>query len=146
MNEKDLKLTDLDYAIADHHLQMMKAALPYMEIDQQRTMSMYIKWNELMRTRDFFEENGDGMISICSLDENHVSPTDMLTAVKPYANQREQEIIDLLARLLTSRGKNPAGRSPLSFEQLKAVLPPEQQARFESMQMMIQTMQAMGQL
>ena len=50
MSEKELKLTDLDYAIGDHHLQMLKAALPYMEIPQQRAMSMFVKWNELMRT------------------------------------------------------------------------------------------------
>lgn len=28
MSEKELKLTDLDYATGDHHLQMVKAALP----------------------------------------------------------------------------------------------------------------------
>ena len=90
MSEKELKLTDLDYAIGDHHLQMLKAALPYMEIPQQRAMSMFVKWNELMRTMEFFEENNDGMMSICSLDADRVSATDMLEAVKPYANQREQ--------------------------------------------------------
>ena len=55
MNEKELKLTDLDYAIGDHHIQMLKAALPYMEIAQQRAMSFFIKWNELVRTMAFFE-------------------------------------------------------------------------------------------
>ena len=54
MNEKELKLTDLDYAIGSHHLQMMKAALPYMEIAQQRTLSLFIKWNELKRPMEFF--------------------------------------------------------------------------------------------
>ena len=32
MSEKELKLTDLDYATGDHHLQMVKAALPYLDI------------------------------------------------------------------------------------------------------------------
>lgn len=32
MNEKDLMLTDLDYAIGDRRMQMLKAAIPYMEI------------------------------------------------------------------------------------------------------------------
>ena len=54
MIEKELKLTDLDYAIADHHMQMLKAALPYMKIPEQRALSFFIKWNELMRTMDFF--------------------------------------------------------------------------------------------
>ena len=57
MSDRELKLTDLDYAIADHHLQMMKAALPYMEIPQQRTVSLLVKWQELMHTSEFFRKN-----------------------------------------------------------------------------------------
>ena len=45
MNEKDLMLTDLDYAIGDRRMQMLKAAIPYMEISQQRALSMFIKWS-----------------------------------------------------------------------------------------------------
>ena len=140
MNEKDLMLTDLDYAIGDHHMQMLKAALPYMEIPQQRTMSMFIKWNELMRTMEFFQENGDGMMSVCSLDNSHVSPADMLTAVKPYANQREQEVIDIMTNVLSGRNARGNGRSPVSIDQLLSLLPPEQQTRFETIQLMMQTM------
>ena len=36
MEKDEFKLTDLDYLIGDHHLQMIKAALPYMQISQQR--------------------------------------------------------------------------------------------------------------
>lgn len=140
MSEKELKLTDLDYAIGDHHMQMLKAALPYMEIAQQRSISLFIKWNELMRTMEFFDENGDGMMSICSLDENHVSPVDMLAAIKPYANQREQEIIDMLTQFISNRKNRSSGRNPIPFEQILSILPPEQQSRFETIQLMMQTL------
>ena len=73
MNEKDLMLTDLDYAIGDRRMQMLKAAIPYMEISQQRALSMFIKWRELVRTMEFFNENGDGMMSVCSLEKGHTS-------------------------------------------------------------------------
>lgn len=139
MNEKELKLTDLDYAIADHHLQMLKAALPYMDIPQQRSMSLFIKWNELIRTRNFFSENNEGMMSVCSLDESRTSPADMLEAIKPYANQREQDTIDLMSKLLSSR-MNRNGKPPISADQLLTFLPPEQQSRFETLQMVMQTM------
>ncbi len=136
MNGKELKLTDLDYAVGSHRLQMMKAALPYMEIPQQRTMSMFIKWNELMRTMEFFEDNEDGMLSVCSLDSSHSSPADMLRAIKPYANEREQEIIDIMEKFT----ENPASRGPIRMEQLISLLPPEQQSRFETIQLMMQTL------
>lgn len=139
MNEKDLKLTDLDYAIADHHMQMLKAALPYMEIPQQRSMSVFIKWNELMRTMSFFSENNEGMMSICSLDEEHTSPTDMLAAVKPYASPKEQDMIDILSKLIPRR-RGRDNKSPLSMDQLLSILPPEQQSRFETIQLVMQTL------
>lgn len=139
MNEHDLKLTDLDYAIADHHIQMLKAAIPYMEIPRQRTVSLFIKTQELMRTRFFFDENDMGMMSVCSLDQSRTSTTDMLEAVKPYAAPKEQELIDVMMKLLTNRtSKN--GRSPVPFEQLIAIMPPEQQSKFETIQLMMQTL------
>lgn len=139
MSDKELKLTDLDYAIASHHLQMLKAALPYMDIPSQRAISMFIKYSELRRTMDFFQENDEGMMSVCSLDEEHVSASDMLDAVKPYANQKEQELIDTLSRFLSGRKNRESGRSSISLEQILSLLPPEQQSRFETLQMMMQT-------
>lgn len=141
MNEKELKLTDLDYAVGSHHLQMMKAALPYMEIPQQRIFSVFIKWNELWRTMDFFRANDDGMLSVCALEAGHSTPADMLGAVRPYANEEEQEIIDMMMRVIQAKGpRRDQGGPPLSFEQLLAVLSPEQRSRFETIRLMIQTM------
>ena len=139
MNERDLKLTDLDYAIADHHVQMLKAAIPYMEIPQQRHVSVIIKLQELARTKKFFEENDLGMMSVCSLDQEHTSVPDMLEAVRPYANPKEQELIDMMARILSSR-QNRAGRSPITPEQILSIMPQEQQTKFETLQMMMQTL------
>jgi len=139
MNEKDLKLTDLDYAIADHHMQMLKAALPYMKIAQQRSLSMFIKWNELVRTMNFFSENDEGMMSICSLDEDHTSPSDMLEAIRPYADLKEQDMIDFLSKILNLR-QNKENRANYSMEQWLSILPPEQQSRYETLQMIMQTL------
>ncbi len=140
MTDKNLKLTDLDYAIADHHMQMLKAAIPFMKIPEQRTCSMFVKWNELVRTMNFFSANDDGMLSICSLDEEHTSPSDMLAAVKPYANQREQDFIDLLLNFLPGYRTTRDESGGFPFEQFMNILPPEQQARFETMQFVMQTL------
>ena len=77
MSEKELKLTDLDYATGDHHLQMVKAALPYLDIGRQRNLSMFVKAEELLRTMEFFRDNEDGMMKICALDAEHTSPRSM---------------------------------------------------------------------
>lgn len=120
MSEKELKLTDLDYATGDHHLQMMKAALPYLDISKQRALSMFIKADELMRTMEFFRENDDGMLSVCDLNMDHPTPEAMLAAVRPYANKQEQDTIDMMTRFLNSRkGRSSAGITP---DQLLAIL------------------------
>ena len=42
MNPSDeYKLTDLDYLVGDHHLQMIKAALPYLNVTEQRAVSLF---------------------------------------------------------------------------------------------------------
>ena len=46
-NGRDLKLTEFDYMMADPHLQMMKAAIPYLQPPQQRIISMMIKIQEV---------------------------------------------------------------------------------------------------
>ncbi len=142
MDEKDLKPTDLDYAIASQQLQMLKVAIPYMNIPHQKTMALYIKIRELMRTMDFFDHNDEGMMSICSLDQEHSSPADMLEAIKPYVAPKEQEFVDLIEHLILSRaGRN--NKNPWSVDQILSMLPPEQQARAETLQMV---MQVLGQM
>ena len=65
----DYKLTDLDYLTGDHHLQMMKAALPFLNVPQQRTLSMFVKIQELKNTFQLFE---DGQTAAMEIGRAHV--------------------------------------------------------------------------
>lgn len=153
MNENhDLKLTDLDYLIGNHHIQMVKAALPYMNLSEQKILSVLVKFSELQKTISLFEDEEVASMGICSLDTPK-TPVDMLQAIKPYGNTAEQDIIEFLCSFLgtgqmsepisTMSGESEPSaknrRSPL--EQLKGFLSPEQQSRMETMQMLMQTMQ-----
>ncbi len=176
--ESDLKMTALDYLTASPHLQMIKAALPYIHVPEQRFFSMIVKLSELERTMKLFEQKEDGMIGICSLEENvSDSPLDMLNAMKPYGTPQEQEFIDLIVNFIqgsriyqsyreSAGGDSVQADSPerfkdgstedlkaeassqsrreaphFSIEHLKNMLPPEQQSRLETAQLLMQTMQ-----
>lgn len=132
----DYKLTDLDYLIGDHHLQMIKAALPYFNIAQQRAVSMFVKIQELKRTLELFDSDETATMGICSLEqpEKRGSVKDLLKAIRPYGNPAEQDIIDTAQALMD-------GQTPM--EQLRRFLSPEQQSRLETMQMVIAALQAM---
>lgn len=62
------KLTDLDYLIGDHRLQMMKAALPFLSLPQQRALSLAVKFQELRRTYRLFSDEETASLGVCSLD------------------------------------------------------------------------------
>ena len=110
----DYKLTDLDYLIGDHHLQMIKAALPFLEVPEQKAS-----------------------MGICSLEEpqSRGSVKELLKAIRPYGTPQEQDLIDLAKAFIE-------GQTPM--EQLRRLLSPEQQARFETLQMMVTAFQAMA--
>ena len=164
--EGDSKMTDLDYLTASPRLQMIKAALPYIHVPEQRFLSLMVKFSELERTMNLFQEKEDGMVGICSLEEDTPSsPLDMLNAMKPYGTQQEQEFIDLVINFLqgsrlyqsyqesasqaspspadSENGQNGgANQSPrFSIDHLKNLLPPEQQSKLETAQLLMQTIQ-----
>ena len=133
----DYKLTDLDYLIGDHHLQMIKAALPYLNVPEQRAVSVFVKLQELKKTFELFETEEVASMGICSLEQSEGGRTmrDLLKAIRPYGNPAERDIIDMAQNFMD-------GQTPM--EQLRRFLTPEQQSRFETMQMVITAIQAMA--
>ncbi len=155
MEKDDLKLTDLDYLIGNHHLQMIKAALPYVQVSQQKYLSLFVKTNELMRTMELFREGPAGEMGICSVGQDKASPVEMLNAMKPYGTKQEQDMIDVIINIMqgfqirknyqdsTPASESSGGLQPaLMMEKLKPLLSSEQQNRLENIQLMMQTMQA----
>ena len=133
----DYKLTDLDYLVGDHHLQMMKAALPFLNVPEQKTLSLMVKFQELKRTYDLFKDEEVASMGICSLErpQGNGSLRDLLKAIRPYGNPMEQDMIDMAETLME-------GQTPM--DQLRRFLTPEQQSRFETMEMIFTAMQAMA--
>ena len=152
-DEPAMKLTDFDYLIGDHHLQMLKAALPYVNVPQQKFLSILVKCQELRHTLSLFQDDGAATLGICSLDESSPrSPLDMLTAIKPYGNTKEQDLIDMICGFLqgyrmgnqVQEVRIPAQESIPNqppkppCDQLKTFVSPEQQSRLEEIAMLMQ--------
>lgn len=133
----DYKLTDLDYLIGDHHLQMIKAALPYLGVQEQKAISLFVKAQELRKTVELFETEEVASMGICSLDSSQENGSlgNLLKAIRPYANPAEQDMIDMAQTFME-------GQTPM--EQMRRFMTPEQQSRFETMEMMITAFQAMS--
>lgn len=98
-NGKDIRLTEFDYLMAEPHLQMMKAAIPYMQPPQQRMISMMIKVQELNKTMELFRGGDLEAMGLTSPGTQKASPLEMLQAMKPYAGPKERELIEMLENL-----------------------------------------------
>lgn len=99
--DASLKMTELDRLTSIPHMQLVKAALPYIHIPEQRFFSLFVKFRELEKTMKLFDDPDDGEIGICSVDERTKdSPVDMLKAIKPYGTEEEQNSIDLVLNFI----------------------------------------------
>ena len=153
-----IKLTDFDCIVGDHHLQMLKAALPYLQVSQQRFLSFSIKFQELQHTMSLLHNEDNAALGICSLPEAAPHSTlDMLEAIKPYGSTDEQSFIDLICNFIrgsrigaqyqemtaipqpqtTTSSRQPAF-SRIPWEQLKNLLSKEQQNQLENAMLMMQ--------
>lgn len=164
--EASLKMTELDCLTLAPHMQMIKAALPYIHVPEQRFFSLMIKFSELERTLRLFEKREGEAVGICSLsDEDPASPIDMLSAMKPYGTEEEQDLIELMINFMQgsrlsqsyreaqrtedrSSPEDPTAKEArrpqnnrFPLEQLKIMLPPEQQSRLETAQLLMQAFQ-----
>lgn len=116
-----MKLTDFDYLTGDHHLQMVKAAIPYVNAAQQRFLSFFVRLRELQRTVSLFREEPVGAMGVCPVGEGPKgSALEIMKAIRPYGNAQEQDFIDRLCnflsgpRIVVPRQDLAAAQRPLS--------------------------------
>ncbi len=150
----DVKFTDFDYWSSEPHLQMLKAALPFMPAAQQRMFSILVRFQELFHTMDLYGQTDNPSMEICALAQPFASPIDILMAVKPFAPSKEQDFIDVMINFiqgfqirknfqeLQGTSIDPDG-TEFPFEQLKGFLSPKQQTQLETIQMVLQALQMM---
>jgi len=97
--EEGVRLTEFDYQTADPGLQMMKAAIPYMQPPQQRILSLMVRMQELRRTMDMFNGKEIAAMGLRPSGSPVSSPAELLQAIKPYAGPRERDMIEMFENI-----------------------------------------------
>ena len=82
----------IDTLIQDRHLEMIKAAIPYLDNSRQKNMAMLVKFMEFQRTMALFQNPGNDL-NMCS-EEERKDPVQMLTAIREYCTDKEKEMVD----------------------------------------------------
>lgn len=94
-------LTAIDQIANQNHLQMIKAAVPYLHAREQKFIAIYAKLLELQNIMSFYSEN-ESQISSCSVEQGSNNAADILNDIRNYCDPSEQEMIDHCLQLITA--------------------------------------------
>ena len=94
-------LTALDQIANQNHLQMIKAMLPYLPANRQKTLSLVIKFQELQNVAQYFRRSPMQLKS-CSSDHTPVHLPDMLNDIRNYCDENEKNMIDQISNLFST--------------------------------------------
>lgn len=145
-SEETMEQTELDELVSDNHLQMLKAAIPYISATQQQVLSLYVKALELSNTFQLIRKEESQTVGICSIDEQKKNTSEMLNAMKRYCTDTEREILDLFTNFMSAfhmysayneqMSKEGKASSPdntkSAVDTLKNLLSPEQKNMFDT--------------
>lgn len=125
-----------------HNLEMIKAALPYMNPRTQKSFEVLIKTDELKNTI----QGLDGAeLSACELKPNSIDMETFLTQMRALSNKRESEIIDNLLHFIKLQKLLTAYRSFMTakpensdniMEFFLSQMAPEQKANLDNINLM----------
>ncbi len=94
-------LTAIDQVANQNHLQIIKAAVPYLKPQEQKFIAVCAKLLELQNIVAFFSGR-EANVSACSIEQENVSTTDILNDIKNYCDPSEQEILDHFLLMLST--------------------------------------------
>lgn len=93
MNDTPQEYPSFDALIQDDQLHILKTALCYVKIPEQRFLSVYVKLLELQKTIRFFQSDEE-TLSACSLPRKDGNLFDFLKDIRKYCPPDQQDHID----------------------------------------------------
>lgn len=150
-------------SFTSHGVELFQTAIPYVDNKTKKNINMFIKFTELANT--FREYREPDEVSICEANDFSVDTESMLVEMRAVCTQREQEFVDLVInflkakklyssyQILTTSSYSPNSNSkdnsvnmfglnsnPNMMEMLLSLLPPDQKSTFETLSMIMSTM------
>jgi len=92
--------TAFDEKTQNKDLQILKTALPYMRGSRQKEILTLIKSIELKKSLDLIDSD-DTSLSICSTDNPMENTVNMLSDIRQFCSEQEQEHIDMILNIFS---------------------------------------------
>ena len=95
-------LTAIDQVANQNHLQMIKAAIPYLDIRRQKMVSVCVKLLELENVLACYRQSEKSALQACSLNQESGGAADILNDIRNYCDKGEQDLIDQCISMLNT--------------------------------------------
>jgi hypothetical protein len=93
------QVTPFDQITQTREIQMLKTMIPYLQNTQKKQFALLVKYMELQHTMRLFAKEDQALLA-CSVESNASSPIAMLTELRSFFNEKEQDTIDMMINLL----------------------------------------------
>ncbi|MDO4323638.1 MAG: hypothetical protein Q4C61_14020 [Lachnospiraceae bacterium] len=94
-------LTALDQIANQNHLQLIKAALPYIPSENQKMLSVCIKMIELHNIMSFYDHSNFS-VAACSAQTEQPGMLDILADIRNYCEGEEQALLDQWIQIISA--------------------------------------------
>lgn len=88
---------EIDTIVNSNEMNIVKAAIPYMNLDNQRNMAVLIKFIEFMKTVKLY--NNPSINEVKELNKTNITKRDMLYALRSKCSEKNKKIIDIMLNI-----------------------------------------------
>ena len=94
-----------DTLYTTNHMKILKLLLPYLEPKHQRKVAVYIKWQELLFTLNFFKQYSASLYSSDFVKKKTLNLDTLLPILTPYCKESEKKILSQFLQMQTMMQK-----------------------------------------
>ena len=134
-NNNQMLLTEFDVATTNQEIQMLKAFIPFVDINLQRTLALCIRLFELINTLDFYNHIGEN----CPLNRKSKDKKAIFEEIKKYCPKENMEMFEIMSNmdniseyLKMYQAMSTPSKENTQSDVLKNFLTPEQQKMYET--------------
>ena len=107
-----------DMLYTTNHMKILKLLIPYLESEHQKKLAVFIKWQELMFTLNFFKQYSASLYSPDFKQSKKLDLNNLISLLTPYCNESEKAIISQFSQMQNMMNM---------MEQMKVYMPMIQQ-------------------
>ena len=88
-----------DTLYTTNHMKILKLLLPYLDAEYQKKLAIFIKWQELLFTLNFFKQYSASLYSPDFKTKEKLDLNVLLPLLTPYCNETEKIIISQFSKM-----------------------------------------------